>query len=488
MLWSLIKIAVFAGIVVLLALGAGFLLESGETIRIAVAGTEFTLRPLPALIAAIALVFAVWLLLKLLGLLVAVLRFVFGDETAVSRYFSRSRERRGYKALAEGLKALAEGDARAALRAADRAESALRRPDLTRLLTAQAAEMSGDKDRSARAYRAMLQDKETRFVGVRGLMRQKLAEGDTETALELAEKALALRPRHQETQDTLLALQARAGKWDGARQTLAAQARSRGLPRDLHNRRDAILTIAAAYKTAEGATGTGMDSATAQEVLRANRKSPDLVPGAAMAARAKAEQGAKRAAARIVQRAWESGPHPELAAAFAAIEPNETPAARRKRFQPLIARHPDDPETKLLAAELALADEDFPAARRALMPLPETRPTQRALTLMAAIEKGEAAPEAVVRGWLARAVNAPRGPQWVCENCGHVDARWAPACPSCGSFDTFTWKEPPEGAAPAPGTADMLPLIVGPMDAAAENDDPAAEGDADSARRPETVN
>jgi HemY protein len=463
MLWPLIKIAIFVGGVVLLALGAGFLLESGETIRIAVAGTEFILRPLPALLVAVAFVVAVWLFLKLLGFLLALLRFLTGDETALSRYFSRSREKRGYKALAEGLQALAEGDPRAALRAADRAESALRRPELTRMLTAQAAEMAGDRTRAEQAYRAMLTDKDTRFAGVRGLMRQKLAAGDTEKALELAEHALALRPNHSETQDTLLALQARCENWQGARKTLAAQARTRALPRDLHNRRDAVLAIAAAYNAASGAEGAVLDAATAEQVLSANRKSPDLVPGAAMAARAKIQQGAKKAADRIIRRAWEAGPHPELAAAFAAIEPHESPAARRKRFEPLIARFRDDIETRMLAAELALADQDFPAARRALRGLAEEHPTQRVLTLMAAIERGEGGDEAVVRGWLAKAVSAPRGAQWVCDKCGHAQGAWAPACPSCGSFDTFSWKEAPAGSVAAPGTADMLPLIVGPI-------------------------
>ncbi|MBL4558350.1 MAG: tetratricopeptide repeat protein [Rhodobacteraceae bacterium] len=230
-------------------------------------------------------------------------------------------------------------------------------------------------------------------------MRQKLAEGDTAKARKLAEQALALKPRHAETQDTLLGLQARAGDWEGARRTLATQARTRGLPRDVHNRRDATLAIAAAQ---DAARADKLDQATATKVLAANRKSPDLVPGAVLAARAKTEQGARKAADRIIKRAWESGAHPELAAAFAAIVPNESPAERRRRFEPLIARFPDDPEARMLAAELALADEDFPGARRAMRNLAETHPTQRALTLMAAIEKGEGAPEAVVRGWLPR--------------------------------------------------------------------------------------
>ena len=145
--------------------------------------------------------------------------------------------------------------------------------------------------------------------------------------------------------------------------------------------------------------------------------------------------GDKRRATKAIKAAWQKIQHPDLAAAFAAIEPEETPAARIKRFQPLLKLDANAPEAKMLDAELNLAAEDFPAARRALGDLAETHPTARALSLMAAIERGEGASEAVVRGWLAKALSASRGPQWVCENCGTVHSAWVPVCTSCEAFD-----------------------------------------------------
>ena len=65
---------------------------------------------------------------------------------------------------------------------------------------------------------------------------------------------------------------------------------------------------------------------------------------------------------------------------------------------------------------------------------------------MAAIERGQGAPDEVVRGWLAKALGASRGPQWVCGNCTHVHAAWAPVCENCGAFDTLDWKTPAHAA------------------------------------------
>lgn len=123
----------------------------------------------------------------------------------------------------------------------------------------------------------------------------------------------------------------------------------------------------------------------------------------------------------------------------------------------------------MLKAELLIAAEDFPAARRAMGDLATEDPTTRTLAIMAAIERGEGSDEAVVRGWLARAVTAPRGPQWVCDNCQAIASEWGPTCANCGAFDTLSWRRPtqPE-AASSPTGAEMLPLIVGsPTDATA---------------------
>lgn len=473
MLWSLLKVLVFVAIVAALTWGAGFLMEMGGGATLQMAGYEISLSPLQLVIGLVVLLIALWLLLKLFSLLVATLRFINGDETAITRYFSKSRERKGYQALSEGMMALASGDGSAAMSKAARAEKYLAKPELTNLLTAQAAELAGDRRKAEETYKKLVQDESTRFVGVRGIMKQKLAEGDTDTALQLAERAFALKPRHEETQDILLKLQAQGADWSGARKTLAAKLKSGTLPRDVHKRREAVLALS----QSKGVFDEGNDIEAREAAIEANRLSPDLIPAAVMAARSYIDQDKKRYAVRVLKKAWDAQPHPDLAAAFAAIEPDETPEARIKRFDKLIKGTVDHPESKMLKAELFISAEDFPAARRALGDLAETAPDARSLTIMAAIERGEGASDAVVKGWLARAVSAPRGPQWVCDSCNHIHAEWEPVCANCASFDTLSWKSPPQADIAAPTGVAMLPLIVGAIEdqSAAEDEVEIAE-------------
>ena len=121
MLWSVIKIILFIGLVAAASWGAIYLLELDGGVRIVMAGQEFNLTPLMAVIALVILVIAVWLILKLVSLLVAVLRFINGDDTALSRYFQRNRQEKGYQALSEGMMALASGEGELAMAKAGKA-------------------------------------------------------------------------------------------------------------------------------------------------------------------------------------------------------------------------------------------------------------------------------------------------------------------------------------------------------------------------------
>ncbi|WP_282603600.1 heme biosynthesis HemY N-terminal domain-containing protein [Paracoccus sp. PARArs4] len=460
MLLSLIKIIAFFAVVLAIALGAQHLSETAQMLQIRYGGTEIALTPVKAVAALLVLMVLAWLIFKILGLIVAVLRFLAGDETAVNRYFSRARERKGYAAFAEGMLAVASGEGKLAQDKAARAGRYLNQPHLTNLLAAQAAETAGDSKQAVGIYRQLLEDDRTRFVGIRGLMRQKLAEGDTQKALLLAQKAYALKPRHAEVQDTLLDLQTREHDWKGARKTLKDKRNQGQLPKAVALRRDAVLAL----KEASDVLAEGQSASAREAAISAAKASPDLIPAAVLAARSYIGQKDFRNASRILEKTWSVRPHPDVAGAYAEIVPDEKPAARLRRFERLIAKNPQHEESRLLKAELLLAAEDFPGARRALGDLAETHPTVRTLSIMAAIERGAGADDAVVRGWLTKALTASRGPQWVCDKCHNVMAEWSPVCDSCGGFDTLTWREPDAArqAATASATgAEMLPLLVG---------------------------
>lgn len=453
MLWSLAKILFFVVIVVLVALGAGMLMETNGGFTLQYADVELSLSLLQAALLLVALIVALWVILKLASLMVAILKFINGDETAFSRYFDRSRERRGFEALAEGLIALASGDTREAMAKAKKADKLLDKTEVTSLVIAQAAEQAGDRATAAETYKKLLSHSKTKFVGVQGLLKQKLLDNDTETALKLAEHAFALKPKLVETQDTLLQLQASEEDWHGARSTLGAKLKHGQLPRDVHRRRDGVLALAEAREL----RAEGKLDAAHELTIEANRLTPSLVAAAVLAARGYIEQDKPRMATKVLQTAWDLEPHPELAAEFASMVPDEDPAARLKRFRALTKYASDHAETKMLLAELNMTAGDYASARKALGSLPDDDPTMRSLTILAAIERGEGKSDAIVHACLTKAISAPRDPEWICESCGETHKDWEPVCLNCEAMDSIAWKRPSHSG---PAKEVILPTLI----------------------------
>lgn len=403
MIGSIIRVLLFGAVVVGLAWGATFLIENPGGITITWDGREYPpISAIEFVLAILALALALVILFKLLGFLAAFVRFLTGDDNAISRFFDRSREQRGLEALAAGMRALAAGDAVGARAKADKAERLLMRPELTRLLNAQAAQLAGDEERARTYWRALASEPETQYIGVKGLLSQAVREGDHARALKLARRAFDMKSDDPEVLEALYALQIEHQDWDGARRTVAAQRRAAMIEKAEQQRLESEIALMEARQ----AENLGEEDHARKLAIEAAKRDPSHVDAVVAAARHLTAAGSLRIAARLIVDAWRHNPDPVLAAAFAAIEPDEGPTARRLRFDKLIEANPDHPESRLLAAELALVAGDWAGARKVMGTLGEEEMNPRRCAIMAAIARCEGRPEAEVRGWLARALGA----------------------------------------------------------------------------------
>lgn len=123
---------------------------------------------------------------------------MLGSVTDFFGFLQYRRHRRGLDAMSKSLIAVAEGDGRAALRHAETADRLLEDQTLTRLLCAQAAKLAGDESRAEALFEEMLESDDTRFLGLRGLLKQALEGGKSERALRFAERAQSERPKDHE--------------------------------------------------------------------------------------------------------------------------------------------------------------------------------------------------------------------------------------------------------------------------------------------------
>jgi HemY protein len=204
-------------------------------------------------------------------------------------------------------------------------------------------------------------------------------------------------------------------------------------------RRRAVLLTAQALSIEE------TDPAHARELsVEAAKLAPDLVPAAALAGRLLGAQGSLRKAAKVIEKAWAAAPHPDLAQAYAHLQPGASAEDRLQRLQKLVKKTRGQMESTFALARAALEAHRFEEARAALVPLLGD-PTQRACLLMAEIEATEHGDHGKAREWALRAMRAKRDPAWVAD--GYVTEEWMPASPQTGRLDAFVWSAPPSAVA-----------------------------------------
>jgi HemY protein len=371
----------------------------------------------------------------LLMLIWALLRYLWTRPAAVAAHMRERRRQQGFEALSHGLLAIGVGDRGQAQRYAGIAGRNLPREPLTALLRAQAAQLKGDRAAARRAFEAMLDRPETQLLGLRGLFLEASRSNDTQAARALAEQAVKRDPRLAWGVNALFDMQARAGDYDGALDTLAIARQNGHLDQTAALRRRAVLLTAEARVLEAAQPDKAL--ALASEALRL---APSLVPAAEIAGRILASKGESRQASRVISRTWKLSPHPDLALVYAYAKPGEAPRERLKRVKHLATLTPGDVEAPIAIANAAVEAHDWQEARAALAPYLDERPSARICTLMARIEVGEFGDKGRAREWLARALRAPRDRAWIAD--GYISDRWLPVSPVTGLVDAFEWKAP----------------------------------------------
>lgn len=421
-----------------------------------------------------------------IGFIWAIVRgFITLPETLVRG--SRDRRRaKGFSALSRGMVAVGSGDPLAARRHANDAERLLGAEPLTLLLKAQAAQISGDREAAEQAFQRMVNDPETRVLGLRGLFVEARRREDDASARAYAAEAARLAPSVTWANEAVLEAQCADGDWSGANETVERRASLGLIDKSTARRQRAVLLTAAAQERE-----AGEPEAATERVLKAVKLAPDLVPAAVLAARLMVRRGDLRKGAKIIEAAWRAGPHPDLAKTYLNLRTGDSVRDRMARAETLAKISSWHPEARLAMAQAAYEAREFGQARDALAPLLADRPTVRACLTMARIEEAEhGAGSGRTREWLSRAAHAPRDPLWIAD--GVASETWAPVSPVSGRLDAFVWKTPteliagpetphdgdetaPEGVLAAPLPAAQPAHTAMPMPTASAKADGAAE-------------
>src|SRR5215210_5979888 len=183
----MVRVIAYLVLVALVALGAVWLADRPGDVAVTWQGWRIETS---VMVAAAAAVLAIMLAVLLWSFIRSVLRF----PDAVSRLFRERRATKGYAAISKGLVAVGSGDLRAARRHAGDADRLVPDEPLALLLSAQTAQLLGDRTGAEEAFRAMAARPDTKILGLRGLFVEAQRNDDMAAAQAYAEEAAKTMP------------------------------------------------------------------------------------------------------------------------------------------------------------------------------------------------------------------------------------------------------------------------------------------------------
>ena len=363
---------------------------------------------------------------------------------------ARARQKeRGYLALTKGLAAVAAGDARESASFATASKSLLKDQKLTALLTAQSAQLQGREDVAAEEFKALLEDEETAFLGLRGLAMQALRQGREVEALRHVRAAHALRPTAPWVLDLLHRLELHDGNI-GASITALEACKAQG-----HKTAVDVRQMLAPLYTSQALAALEADKT--QEALTLSAKALEqaffYLPAVLIRAQALVTVGQMAQARSLIAKQWGREPHPDLPALYLTASEVQGDARKtRKAGLALLKNNDGSRAAQLALGEFLLKLLDVAGATVALEAA-KAKGSPRAAQLIDLIprltliledsEEGEHGPARQERALalIDAALAGPQDSEWLCASCGTVQGDWGLVCESCGATGTIEWQD-----------------------------------------------
>ncbi|WP_273791847.1 heme biosynthesis protein HemY [Brucella anthropi] len=447
----MLRVLFYLAIVAALGFGFAWLADRPGELDVTFAGNHYNVPLITAVAGIVAIVAAILILWWLI-------KSIIQSPYTLRRHFRARKRDRGYQSLSTGLIAAGAGDAEAARRMTKQAGKLLSsdQEPLIKLLEAQTAMLEGRTEDARKGFEAMVEDPETRLLGLRGLYIEAQRVGALDAARHYAAEAAQQAPQLEWASSAMMGQLCAEGDWDAALKLVDARKQA------LAHSKDVVKKERAALLTAKAMAVVDVDHAQAKALaLDANKLAPDLVPAAVVAARALFADGDVRKGSKTLEAAWKRFPHPDIASTYVYARSGDTAQDRLKRAKHLVSLRSNNPEGSLALARAAYEAGDYRLARDNAEQVLRASPRESAYLLLADIEEAETGDQGKVREWLARAVKAPRDPAWTAD--GYVSEQWSPVSPVTGRLNSFEWKVPLVELAPA--IEAERPEIKGPVEA-----------------------
>ncbi len=356
--------------------------------------------------------------------------------------YSEARDKeKGYNALSAGLVAIASGDKKKALKLAKKTKRYIPNQPLAKLLSAQAAVIAGEDKQAENEFLALIEDKQTSFLGVRGLLAQKLKDGNVDQAIQILNFADEKQPKTPWVLKKLFSLYIQIREWSNAEDVLHRAYKAKVYSKEEFKSLKAAVLLArcdVANSSArfEVALGFAKDAYVIKE---------DWLPAVIYYAKTRLAHGNFSEARKILEKAWKKSPHPDIARLWVKLFNEEfrdqdiDPLKKLNHVKWLRKQHPQNVHARLRYALSAMEANLYGEARTELKDLSEKYALENVFLALSDLEIKQFKDEKRSSAWLVKASQADREEEWSCTSCQAIHTDWHPICENCGDFNSIEW-------------------------------------------------
>ncbi len=387
-------------------------------------------------------------LLLLLALVLAslffyrIFRTILDFPKSLKRYKTIRAREKGYTALTTGLSAVAAGDTVTAKRHAALAQKYLSNTQgLSLLLQAQVARLEGREADAREKFTALLDHKDSAFLGIRGLLQTALDASDYETALALCSKALSLYPQQHWILKLTYDLSLKLHQWPEALTLLKRLEKQKILePEKIISDRITLLLI-----QAEQDKKSGHPAQALSRVKCALKLDPAFAPTVLVLAEHYFRNGQNKKAKYAIENAWKHAPHPDLLSQWDTLLPDkkrEDFLFRLSWIEQLLTHHKTNTYGLLAAGKAALEAGVYGVAKNYLEQAEALERNKTLYKLLIELEEKTAHREDRIKYYLEQMLLASPEKVWISRETGEIFGKWKPLESAQGPFNTIHWDYP----------------------------------------------
>ena len=378
-----------------------------------------------------------------------IIKGIFSIPQVISKTREESRHQKGYNALTRGLVAVAAGDSKQATYFARRAQNLLpnfKEHDnggakaLHLLLEAQSARLRGEDAVAQNRFETLMLDKDAGFLGIRGLLKTAMDNGNYRLALEHAEHASKLYPNQTWVLQTLYDLQIKNKRWDDVLKTAHKMKKTKTIETDKIQSDEVAIHL----MRFDDALNEGYDKIALNHLKAAYKIDDNFVPTITRYAEYYIAIGKPKKAASFIKKTWSKNPHPDLGKIWDKLAPSaeKTDTKRLQWYKKLVDINPADANSHILAARAAIDLSLWGEARAYLITAQKIMPSAQIFRLLATIEQNSSHNEESIHDLMEKAASALPDKVWICAQTGMIYEEWTAIATPHDSFNTVIWQYP----------------------------------------------